>query len=406
MLHPSTLFLVFGVAGLVKGFYDASSPVKSLFAHQWKDEVLNSERVQMVEFFAPWCGHCQNLVPEYSKAAKNLKGMIDFVAIDCDDDKNKPLCGTLGIRGFPTIKLFYPKYSKTNPNEFKKISTDYNGERKAKALSDFAAEKLPSNVIQLTHGKTNQGATSHEEFIENDTISRVILFTDKPTTSTLYKSLSVEYKGRVLLSEAKGQTLSELYKVDKFPTLHVYPAGQKEHIVYDGKISFEALSKFLDNYSPEKEKKQATTEEEKVEVKPFDPNVPEISNQKDMEEHCLDKAGLCLLVVLDEEAEDHSESLETLKTLKKHDFDSNGPFHFAWVSSKRSSQLDRDFDLADSRPNVVILSQKKKTYRVMLGSWDVKTVEKFMQDTVSGKGRGILSMSFTPTISAVVKDEL
>lgn len=35
-----------------------------------------------------------------------------------------------------------------------------------------------------------------------------------------------------------------------------------------GKISFEALSKFLDNYSPEKEKKQATTEEEKVEVKP------------------------------------------------------------------------------------------------------------------------------------------
>lgn len=43
MLHPSTLFLVFGVAGLVKGFYDASSPVKSLFAHQWKDEVLNSE---------------------------------------------------------------------------------------------------------------------------------------------------------------------------------------------------------------------------------------------------------------------------------------------------------------------------------------------------------------------------
>ena len=42
------------------------------------------------------------------KAAKNLDGLANVAAVNCDDDENKPLCGRLGIQGFPTLKIVTP----------------------------------------------------------------------------------------------------------------------------------------------------------------------------------------------------------------------------------------------------------------------------------------------------------
>jgi protein disulfide-isomerase A6 len=73
----------------------------------------------LIEFFAPWCGHCKNLAPEYKKAAEKVGGMAKVVAVDCDEEQNKPLCGSFQIQGFPTIKLF--------SSGAKGLPEDYNG---------------------------------------------------------------------------------------------------------------------------------------------------------------------------------------------------------------------------------------------------------------------------------------
>lgn len=65
----------------VQGLYSPSSNVVDLNPSNFQQKVLESDSVWIVEFFAPWCGHCQQLVPEYTKAAKALK-VNCFIVVD------------------------------------------------------------------------------------------------------------------------------------------------------------------------------------------------------------------------------------------------------------------------------------------------------------------------------------
>ena len=66
--------------------------------------VLNSEDIWLVEFYAPWCGHCKNLAPHWAAAATELLGKVKLGAIDATAERVVP--SKYGIQGFPTIKFF------------------------------------------------------------------------------------------------------------------------------------------------------------------------------------------------------------------------------------------------------------------------------------------------------------
>jgi protein disulfide-isomerase-like protein len=65
------------------------------------------DAVWLVEFFAPWCGHCKKLAPTWEELARGLHGRDDgeFRVAKVDCTVNKDVCAAFGIRGFPTIKL-------------------------------------------------------------------------------------------------------------------------------------------------------------------------------------------------------------------------------------------------------------------------------------------------------------
>lgn len=98
-----------------------------------KDEfntLRDSGASMSVVFYAPWCGHCKNLKPEYAKAGAELDGVVDLYMVDCTNENNggKDLCGEFSVQGFPTIKMI---------NAEKDSVLDYNGAREAKALRSF-----------------------------------------------------------------------------------------------------------------------------------------------------------------------------------------------------------------------------------------------------------------------------
>lgn len=116
---------------------EKSEPSESveLNSRNFDELVLKSKELWIVEFFAPWCGHCKKLAPEWKKAAGNLRGQVKLGHVDCDAEKS--LMSRYNVQGFPTILVFGADKDSPLP---------YEGARSASAIESFALEQLEANA--------------------------------------------------------------------------------------------------------------------------------------------------------------------------------------------------------------------------------------------------------------------
>jgi len=242
MLTTYTLpLLALGHVALA-GMYPKNGAVKQVTAAEWK-QAMNEEITAITAFVAPWCGHCQKLTPEFSKAAESLAGIVPFYAVDCDADENKQLCSEQGIKGFPTIKGF--------PRGKKGVPHDYQGERTSGGLVDFATSEVPSRV------KTLRGATAIQGWAKSTEpkLPHVLLLTKSPKLPVLWKVLGWRHHKQISFGatkDEKGEIIKELgidVPADGKSKILVWGVDGTKPTLYEGILKFDPLHKFLETLS-------------------------------------------------------------------------------------------------------------------------------------------------------------
>lgn len=68
------------------------------------DNLLTTENVVLVDFFAMWCGPCKMLMPTMEKVADEFDGKVTIVKVNIDDEPD--LAHRYGVQSIPTLIYF------------------------------------------------------------------------------------------------------------------------------------------------------------------------------------------------------------------------------------------------------------------------------------------------------------
>ena len=403
-MSKSKIVLLITLITLSKSFYEGKSSVILLDKNSFEKEVVQSKDIWLIEFFAPWCGHCQNFAPEYEKAARALKGIFKIGAVNADSEKE--LAGKYGIQGFPTVKFF--GITKTNIQ-------DYNGARSAQAIINYmfdrAKDIVNKRMGQTTNTNSNQKTNTNSNNNNNNQQKKkppssdkdVLVLDDKNFDETIFKSkemfivafyapwcghcqkllpewnaAATQLKGQIKLAKVDAtvnQQLASRYQIQGYPTIKIFPPGDKTNSNIeeyngprdeDGIVQY-ALSK-LNSYG-------------------YVPDIPQLVNNDILKETCEEKTRICILVFLphiaDSSKNERNKYLDYVKNSRKDHL--GKPIYYLWAQGGDYFDLEDKLHLGFGYPAVVALNYNKKKYAVCRKAFTQENLSEFVSGLLRGR---------------------
>ncbi|KAL2084549.1 hypothetical protein ACEWY4_020067 [Coilia grayii] len=197
------------------------------------DYIAAEHETMLVEFFAPWCGHCQKLAPEYETAATQLKGKVPLAKVDCT--VNSETCGRYGVSGYPTLKIF------RNGEE----ASAYDGPRSADGIVSYMRKQAgPSSTPLLSEEDL-------EAFINNFDAS-VVGFFSGPESSQIaeFQKTSGALRDSYRFAHSTDLGLGHKYGVETESVLLFRPPRlnskfEDNVVTFSDTVSMTALRSFI-----------------------------------------------------------------------------------------------------------------------------------------------------------------
>lgn len=201
---------------------DVESDVVSLTKDSF-DTFLQEHDLVLAEFFAPWCGHCKALAPQYEEAATELKGKdIALAKVDCTVEED--LCRDQGVEGYPTLKIFRGPES----------SKPYSGARKAEAIVSYMVKQSLPAVTTVTEDNL-------EEVKSMDKIVVVgYIASDDKAASDAFTSFAEAQRDDYLFASTSDEAIAKAEGV-KQPSIVLYKDFDEKKAIYNGDIEQEAI---------------------------------------------------------------------------------------------------------------------------------------------------------------------
>jgi protein disulfide-isomerase len=183
----------------------------SFTAESFQSSVTMTQEPWFIKFYAPWCGHCQAMAPNWVQLAKEMKGKLNVGEVNCDVESR--LCKDVHLRGYPTI-LFFRGGERV----------EYDGLR---GLGDFVT--YANKAIDLGEGVKEVDSAEFKELEEKEEEVIFVYFYDHATTSEDFAALerlTLSLIGHAKLVKTNSALLADRFKITTWPRLLVSRDGR------------------------------------------------------------------------------------------------------------------------------------------------------------------------------------